>query len=121
MMAAMKKYALCTWLTFTLAVLGGCASTKITQQTPMTAPGLARPNQIWVYDFVASTADVPADSSIASTFTAPTAAPSADEVQTGRYLGALIARDLVADILAMGLPAGQASPGTSPQVGDCVI
>ena len=49
---------------FALAVLSGCASTKVTQQTPMVSPGLARPNQIWVYDFIADPAKVPADSSI---------------------------------------------------------
>jgi hypothetical protein len=106
---------------FILAVLVACASTKVTQQTPMTAPGLARPNQIWVYDFVASTDDVPADSSIASTVGAPSTSPTADQIQTGRQLGALIAQDLVTDIQAMGLSAVHAGPGASPQVGDGVI
>ena len=99
-----------------LVVLLGCASTKVTQETPMTAPGLARPNKIWVYDFVASAADVPSDSSIASTVGAPSERPTPDQIQTGRQLGALIADDLVADIQAMGLPAVHAVPGTSPQV-----
>jgi Domain of unknown function (DUF4410) len=108
-------------LFFTVAVLVGCASTNVTQQTPMAAPGLARPNQIWVYDFVASAADVPADSSIVSTVGAPSRSPTADQTQTGRQLGALIARDLVADIQAMGLPAVHAGPGAAPQVGDGVI
>jgi Domain of unknown function (DUF4410) len=106
---------------FVLAVLFGCASTKVTQQTPMTAPGLARPNKIWVYDFVASAADVPPDSSIASTVGAPSESPTDAQVQTGRQLGALIADHLVADIQAMGLPAVHAAPGASPQVGDAII
>src|SRR5215469_5633646 len=88
-----------------LALVVGCASTKITQQTPMAATALPRPNQIWVYDFVASSADVPSDSSIGTTVGAPSTPPTADQVQTGRRLGALIADDLVADIQAMGLPA----------------
>jgi hypothetical protein len=41
--------------------------------------------------------------------------------QAGRQLGALIAKDLVADIQAMGLSAVEAAPGSSPQVGDGVI
>jgi hypothetical protein len=117
----MKSCSRTSLLLFALAVFVGCASTKVTQQTPMAAPGLARPNQIWVYDFVASAADVPADSSIASTISTPSMAPTADQVQTGRQLGALIAQDLVADIQAMGLPAVQAGPGASPQVSDGVI
>ena len=51
-MAAMKSYANAIGLLVAVAVLAGCASTNVNQQTPMTAPGLARPNQIWVYDFV---------------------------------------------------------------------
>ena len=49
---------------FALSVIAGCASTNVTQQTPMSSPGLARPNQIWVYSFVANPADMPANSSI---------------------------------------------------------
>jgi hypothetical protein len=67
----MKRHDLKLLDLFILAVLVGCASTKVTQQTPLMDPGRERPNQIWVYDFVASTDDVPADSSIASTVGAP--------------------------------------------------
>jgi hypothetical protein len=106
---------------FVLAMLTGCASTTVTQQTPMVSPGLARPNQIWVYDFAASPSDVPADSSIKSDLSAHSTPPTAEEVETARQLGALIAKDLVEDINAMGLSAVQAGPGSSPQVGDGVI
>jgi len=64
--------------------------------------GLARPNQIWVYDFIADPAEVPADSPISADLSAPSTPPTADELDTGRQLGALIAKDLVADIQAMG-------------------
>jgi Domain of unknown function (DUF4410) len=117
-MSSHKRAVLCL---FVLAVLLGCASTKVTQQTSMMAPGLGRPNKILVYDFVASATDVPAGSSIAGAVGPPSESPSAEQVQTGRRLGALIADDLVADIQGMGLPAVHAVPGTSPQVGDGVI
>jgi hypothetical protein len=42
-----------------VTLLAGCASTNVTEQTPMVSPGLARPNQIWVYDFVADPTKVP--------------------------------------------------------------
>ena len=45
----------------------------------------------------------------------------ADEVNTGRQLGALIAKELVADINAMGMNAVQAGPGALPQGGAGVI
>jgi len=104
-----------------LGVLAGCASTNVTRQTPMVMPGLARPNQIWVYDFIADPARIPPEASIRSDLSAPTTPPTAEELETGRKLGALIAKDLVADIQAMGLSAVQAGPRTAPQVGEGVI
>jgi uncharacterized protein DUF4410 len=108
-------------LAFVLAMLAGCASTTVTQQTPMGSQGLPRPNQIWVYDFIASPADIPADSSIKGEVGAPSKPMTAAQLETGRQLGALIAKDLVADINAMGLSAVEADPGSTPQVGDGVI
>ena len=106
---------------FALLVVAGCASTNVTQQTPMSSPGLARPNQIWVYNFIANPADMPADSSIRGSVGAPSTPPTPQELEEGRQLGALIAQELVVDINAMGLSAVQAGPGSSPQVGDGVI
>ena len=106
---------------FALTVLSGCASTNVTQQTPVVSPGLARPNQIWVYDFIADPAMLPADSSIGPGVSAPSTPPTAEELETGRRLGAIIAKGLVAHIQAMGFPAVQAGPGAAPQVGDGVL
>jgi hypothetical protein len=108
-------------LLFALIAIAGCASTKVTQQTPISSPGLRRPNQIWVYNFVANPADMPANSSIAGEISAPSTPPTAAQIEEGRQLGALIATDLVADIQEMGLSAVQAGPRSTPQVGDGVI
>src|SRR5208283_2338104 len=120
-MAVMKSYAKAIGFLFVVALLAGCASTQVTQQTPLVAPGLARPNQIWVYNFVAAPADMPADSSIAAEVSAPSTPPTPEEIETGRQYGAIIAQQLVIDIQNMGMPAIQAGPGSSPQVGDGVI
>jgi Domain of unknown function (DUF4410) len=117
----MKSYAKAIGLVIVVAMLAGCASTKITQATPMTAPGLARPNQIWVYDFVAAVSDMPADSSLAGQVGAPSTPPTPEEIQTGRKYGAMIAQELVKDLHNMGMPAIEAGPWSSPQVGDGVI
>jgi hypothetical protein len=106
---------------FTLALLAGCASTKVAQETPMVSPGLARPNKIWVYDFIADPARIPADATISAGVSAPSTPPTAEQLETGRQIGAAIAKDLVADINAMGLTAVQGWPGSVPQVGDGVI
>ena len=108
-------------LLFSLVVLVGCASTKVTEQTPVAKEAIARPDRIWVYDFAATPGDVPADSAISSRVGAARTPPTADQIETGRRLGALIAQNLVADIQAMGLPAARAASGSSPQVGDGVI
>src|ERR1700738_2713437 len=71
-----------------LVVVAGCASTNVTQQTPMSSPGLARPNQIWVYNFVANPADMPANSSITGVVGAPSTPPTAAQIEAGRTRGA---------------------------------
>lgn len=102
---------------FTLVVVAGCASTNVTERQQLVTEKLARPNNIWVYDFIATPADVPADSGVAAQNTQQTA----EQAAMGRQLGAQIAKELVADIQGMGLPAQEAGRGTSPQVGDIVI
>src|SRR5437899_2173671 len=104
-----------------LIAVAGCASTNVTQQTPMAKETLARPNQIWVYNFVANPADMPADSSISGAVSAPSKPATRAQLEDGRRLGALIAQELAVDINAMGLSAVQAGPGSSPQIGDGVI
>jgi hypothetical protein len=117
----MKSASLFVLCLLSLVVVTGCASTQVTQQTPMSSPGLARPNTIWVYNFVANPADMPADSSISGQVGAPSTPPTAEQIEEGRRLGALIAQDLVGDINQMGLTAVQAGPGSTPQPGDGVI
>src|SRR5271166_7186631 len=117
-MAAMKSCAKAIELLVAVAMLAGCASTKVTGETPMSAPGLARPNQIWVYDFVAAPADMPADSSLTGQVGAPSTPPTPEEIETCRKYGAMIAQELVKDIQAMGMPAIEAGPDSAPQIGD---
>jgi Domain of unknown function (DUF4410) len=117
-MRSRSRIVLCL---LTLVALVGCAKTNVTEQTPMRDRGLARPNRILVYNFVAAPADMPADSSIAGALSAPPMPPTPEQLATGRQLGAQIAAELIADIQAMGLSAVPAGPGSSPQVGDGVI
>jgi Domain of unknown function (DUF4410) len=117
-MKAISRMVLCLLAVF---VVGGCASTNVTQQTPMSSPRLARPNQIWVYNFVANSSDMPTNSSIGGQVGTPSTPPTPEQLEEGRQLGALIAQQLVVDINAMGLSAVQAGSGSTPQVGDGVI
>jgi hypothetical protein len=107
---------------FALAVAAiGCASTTVTGQRQYVTEAVPRPGQIWVYDLVATASDIPADSSLLGQFSPSIAEPTAQQISAGRQLGAMIARNLIADIQSMGLPAAQAGPWTSPQIGDGLI
>jgi len=106
---------------FALAVaVIGCASTTVTGQRQYVTEAVPRPNQIWVYDFVATASDIPADSSLLGQFSPSSAEPTAQQISAGRQLGALIARDLVADIQSCwwlrpaSAPAPEAGGADSP-------
>ena len=106
---------------FALSVVAGGALPCVTNGQTVASEKIRRPDHILVYDFVASPADVPADSAIAGQYAPHSTPQTADQIQTGRQVGAQIARELVANIRAMGLPAGQASSQTAPRIGDLVI
>jgi Domain of unknown function (DUF4410) len=117
----MKSFARTILFFSVLVMVAGCASTTVTEQTPLVNETITRPNQIWVYNFVANPAEIPADASIRGEVSTPSTPPTTEQLETGRQLGRLIAQDLVTDIQAMGLSAVQAGPDSSPQVGDGVI
>ena len=104
-----------------IGLLAGCASTKVTNRERLVYDQLPKPNQILVYDFAASVADVPADSSFASQSSTPATSATAEQAALGRQLGIQIAAELAAAIREMGLPAAQVSPGATPRVNDIVI
>jgi len=103
-----------------LAVLSACASTKVTSRQSAPREQFPRPDRILVYDFAAGPADVPADSPLAGA-AAGQEPPTAEEIATGRELGARMATQLVEQIRAMGLPALRATAQSTPQVNDIVI
>jgi Domain of unknown function (DUF4410) len=122
-MVTMKAYAKAMGFLFGVAMLAGCASTKVTEQTPLTALGLARPNTIWVYNFVAAPSDMPPDSSLSGQLGEPSTPPTPEELETGRKYGAMIAQELAKDLRAMGMTTIEAGYGAGvwPQNGDGVI
>jgi hypothetical protein len=104
-----------------LLVITGCASTKITSRNELVTGQLPRPAHIWVYDFAATPADVPAESALAGQYSEHSTPQTAEEIATGRKLGAEIASELVKEIRGMGMPAEVAGSGTTPQINDIVI
>jgi len=105
-----------------LVVIAGCASTKVTERQIIDPQRkIPRPDRILVYDFVATPADMPADSALAGQSTVSPASQTAEQIAMGRQVGAEIAAKLVEEIRSMGLPAEQASTQTIPRINDIVI
>jgi hypothetical protein len=101
--------------------LAACASTKVTESQTYQGDRIARPDRIIVHAFAATPEDIPAWSDAASGHVEPSTPPSAAEIETGRKLGAQVAKDLVEEIRAMGMPAELAVGQPPPGVGDIVI
>ena len=106
---------------FAMALATGCASTKITNRQQLVSGPLPRPAHVWVYDFAATPTDVPADSSFAGQYSDSAEPQTAEQIATGRQLGATIAAELVEQIRGMGMPGLRAPIGTIPQINDIVI
>jgi len=104
----------------TAILLAGCASTKVTNREELVTGFLPKPATVWVYDFAATAADVPANSALAGENLDPTP-QTAEQIAEGMKLGDQMATELVAEINAMGMNAQQASPETKPQINDIVI
>jgi hypothetical protein len=117
----MKPFSLAAFLGFALVVLAGCASSDVTGRQPYMGERLPRPDRIVVYDFASTPADVPPESALAGQTAAHRAPQTAEQVETGRELGAEVAEALVAEIRDMGLPAVRAAGQPPPRIGDLVL
>jgi hypothetical protein len=104
-----------------MVMIAACASTKITSSNQTVTEKLPRPDNIWVYDFAATDADVSADSALAGHNSEHSTPQTAHQIEMGRKLGALIAEELVTHIRDMGLQANRGETKTKPQINDIVI
>ena len=104
-----------------LVVAAGCASTKVSDEHRLVTGKIPRPHHIWVYDFAATPAEVPAESALAGQHDEHATPQTAEQIATGRKVGEAIATQLVEQILDMGMLAKRASAGTEPEINDLVI
>ncbi len=104
-----------------MVVAAGCASTRVVSREKLVDEQLPRPNQIWVYDFAATAAEVPTNSTLAGEYSEDTSSQTPEDIAAGRALGARMAAQLVEEIRRMGLPAEVALTETKPQVNDLVF
>ena len=106
-----------SWLL--IVILAGCASSSVTAYQPYQGK-IARPDRIIVYDVAATPAELRSEVAIAGQGAAPLPLTAA-QLATGRRLGSEIAKDLVAELQGMGLPAVQAAGEPAPRVGDGLV
>jgi hypothetical protein len=92
----------------------------VTERQRYEGEKLARPNRIIVHDFTANPAEVPLESRFAAEM-AGAPAPTPEQLEVGRKLGAEVARRLVADLQGMGLPAVRAAGQPPPRPDDIVL
>lgn len=116
----MKTLSLAALFLLTLAVLGGCASTNVVSRQEYQGGKIARPGRIIVHDFAATPGDVPSWAATGQ-YMAQSTPQTAEDIEAGRKLGGEVAKELVADIQSMGLPAERASDQMNPRIGDLVI
>lgn len=116
----MKLIPCCVAL-FVLLVVSGCASTEVTERQSYEGAKLPRPNRIIVHDFTANPAEVPPESAFAAENAVSTAQLTPEQLAVTQKLGAEVAKELVAKLQKVGLPAVQAASQPPPQVDDIVI
>lgn len=104
-----------------LLALAGCAKTKLSDRQEYAGGKLPRPENILVYDFAATATDLSDDSALAGRISEHDTPQTAEQIETGRKVGAEIAAHLVAEIRAMGMPAERASAASKAKVNDLVI
>lgn len=117
----MKSLTRSVFCALALVVAAGCASTNVVGREEYTGGKLPRPHHIWVYDFSATSADVPADSVLAGQHAEHATPQTAEQIAAGRQAGAEIATQLVEEIFNMGMLAKKASSDTKPEINDLVI
>jgi hypothetical protein len=99
----------------------GCAQTQVTSDDYYLGPHVKRPGRILVHNFAASPADIPPGSKMIGRYAEPATPLTPQQLAVGRQLGAEVAKALVAEIQAMGLPAVLAAGQPGPQLGDLVL
>lgn len=118
-MKSFTRIALCM-LALMMAV--GCASTKVTgRDSKIGNEKLPKPDRIYVYPFAATHADIPSWTKSADRLVQPEKPPTPEELEVGRQLGELVAKELVTRIEEMGLVAMEGNQESLPQPNDIML
>lgn len=108
-------------LVLALLALGGCASTQVSNRDEYTGGKLPRPGRIIVHNFAATRGDLPAWYESRSGMGAADGEMTPEELEAGRTLGIHVARELVTELVDMGMPGVRAPGARGPDEGDLVL
>lgn len=118
-MKSFSRFAVCV---LALVVAGGCASTKVTgRDSKIGTEKIAKPDRIYVYPFAVTHAGIPTWAATADQYDQPIKPPTPEELEVGRKLGALVAKELVTEIQGMGMVALEGGHQSLPQPNDLMI
>jgi hypothetical protein len=118
-MAALTRIALCVLV---LVVAIGCASTEVTKRdSKIGTEKIPRPDRIYVYPFAATPSDIPSWSVSAGRYAESSLPSKPEEIEVGRMIGDLVAKELVTEITEMGLVAYKRSKQSLPRPNDLMI
>ena len=118
----MKAFTRMALLMLALVVAGGCASTEVTKRDSMIGKGkIPPPERIYVYPFAATPADIPSWSVAAGRYAEPSQLPKPEDMEVGRKIGDIVAKELVTEITEMGLVAYKRSKQSLPRPNDLMI
>jgi hypothetical protein len=118
----MKVFTRMALLLLALVVAGGCASTEVTKRdSKIGKEKIPPPERIYVYPFAATSADIPSWSVAAGRYAEPSQLPNPEDVEVGRTIGDLVAKELVTEITEMGLVAYKRSKQNLPRPNDLML
>ncbi len=118
----MKSFTRIVLCVFPLVVAVGCASIKVTKhESKIGTEKIALPDRIYVYPFAATPADIPTWSVSAGRYSESTTPQTPEQIEMGRNLGVLVAKELVTEIQKMGLPALRGASYTVPRINNLLI
>jgi hypothetical protein len=119
----MKSFTRFAFCMLALVVTVGCPSTKVTERVSQigTKEKIAKPDRIYVYPFAATHVGIPTWATTADQYAQPSKPPTPEELEVGRKLGVLVAKELVTEIEEMGFLALEGSKQSLPQTNDLML
>lgn len=106
----------------TATLLLGCAGSNVVEQESNSETlTTSQPEQVIVYDFAGTAADVPQGSAISQAIAERTTPQTPEEIALGKQLGKLVARELVGELWGRGIPAILAIGAPAPSNGDVIV